>query len=94
MVSPLAKADQIEALARRGAPFSLVVADVRSGRAAQVQVTPQPRHRQFDDWSSGGPRHHTGGAASTRGARCFRRVRILGVAYGAQGHSRDTGQPG
>ena len=38
--TPLANARQLEEAARRGAPFSLVVADVRTGRAAQIQVTP------------------------------------------------------
>jgi S1-C subfamily serine protease len=40
--APLANIEQIEAVARRGVPFSLIVADVRSGQAAQVLVTPTP----------------------------------------------------
>ena len=36
----LTSAGQLEELARLGAPFSLVVADVRTGRAAQVEVRP------------------------------------------------------
>jgi len=36
----IAGAGQLEELAQRGAPFSLIVADVRTGRAAQVEVRP------------------------------------------------------
>ncbi len=38
--APLVNVNQLDELAKRGAPFSLVVADVHTGRAAQVQVTP------------------------------------------------------
>ena len=31
---------QLEELAQRGEPFSLIVADVRTGRAAQVEIRP------------------------------------------------------
>ena len=41
--APIESVEQIEQLARRGEPFSLVVVDVRTGRAAQVQVTPPAR---------------------------------------------------
>jgi S1-C subfamily serine protease len=38
--APLQNAQQLEQLARGGQPFTLVVLDVRTGRAAQVQVSP------------------------------------------------------
>ncbi|MCU0963120.1 MAG: PDZ domain-containing protein [Pirellulaceae bacterium] len=38
--APLQGTQQLEQLARGGQPFTLVVVDVRTGRAAQVQVTP------------------------------------------------------
>lgn len=39
----LTGAGQLEELAQRGEPFSLVVADVRTGRAAQVEIRPSRR---------------------------------------------------
>jgi S1-C subfamily serine protease len=51
----LANIEQIEAVARRGVPFSLIVADVRSGQAAQVLVTPTPLTEKPSSDSAPGP---------------------------------------